>query len=205
MPHVLTPNTVKVCLRFLQNGQNTCQVYHVDVGQEPTVAILNTLGGLFKTWWNSYIRDFTHSGTSLQAVELYDVSSDDDDGVIYTTGLPLSGSAAAGPMPNNVSVATKLLTGLTGRSRRGRKFFAGLDAAYIAAGSQQITPALQTGLQTAFTQLITDLTEEAMVWVVNSIISNGVPRLVGLNTPIIGTLTNVVLDSMRRRLPERGN
>jgi len=204
MAFIPTLNTVKVCLKYDTNGELACNVYNVDVGAEPTVPVMTTVAEVFKLWFTTYLAPITHIATSLEAIEVTDISSASDDGIIYTTGLPIAGTSSGDPLPNNVTVATKLLSGLTGRSRRGRKFFVGMSDNNITADRQHISGAMQTALQTAFTELLNAITAESWTWVVTSLISGGVPRTEGLNTAIISVATNAVLDSMRRRLPERG-
>jgi hypothetical protein len=165
---------------------------------------MTTVAQTFKLWWDAEMAPITHTGTSLQQIEVTDISSEDDDGIIYTTGLPSVGTSSGNALPNNVTVATKLLSGLTGRSRRGRKYFVGMSDNNISAGAQNILGAMQTALNQAYEELLTLLTAEDWTWIIVSLISNGVPRTEGLKTPIIAFATNLVLDSMRRRLPERG-
>lgn len=198
-------NCIKVCMRYTQNGENTCNVFYVDMGNEPTVATMTTVAEVFKGWWLDFMQDFTNVATSLQAIEVTDVSSESDDGIIYTTGLPQAGLANGGPLPNHVTVATKLLSGFTGRSRRGRKYMVGMDNSHITADKQHIGALLQTGLQTAYTELIDLLVTEGVNWVIASFISNGVPRSEALVTNVASVVTNLVIDSQRRRLPERGS
>lgn len=204
MAFIPTADTVKVCLKYNSNGQVACNVFNVDVGDEPNVSSMTTLGALVKLWWDTYVKPITHLSTSLQQIELYDISSANDDGIVYTTGLPSAGTLGGGPMPNNVSVVTKLLTGLTGRSRRGRKYFVGISDSSIATGRQTITSTFQTALATAWNELLDALIAEGFNLVITSLISQGAPRTSGLNTFVTGFTTNLTLDSMRRRLPERG-
>jgi hypothetical protein len=204
MASVYTANTVKVCLKFNTNGQVACNVFYVDLGVEPDVTDMTTLAALFKGWWDAEMADITHSGTSLQQIEVTDISNAGDDGIIYTTGLPSVGTSSGNALPNNVTVATKLLTGFTGRSRRGRKYFVGMSDNNISAGAQNILSAMQTAINQAYGELLDLIVAEGWQWVINSTISAGVPRTSGLNTAIINVATNLVLDSMRRRLPERG-
>lgn len=204
MAHVLTPNCVKACLRYVSNGQNTCNVIHIDMGAEPTDADLTILGGTLVDWWSAQIKPLTHPNTSLVAIEMMDLSSEDDDGRLYVTGLPLAGTATGTPYPNNVTVCTKFTTGLTGRARRGRTYHNGLASSLIDAGQQQISTGARNALQTAWYSLIGAIGGEGWTWSVLSTILNGVPRTEGLMTPILNAFTNLVLDSQRRRLPERG-
>lgn len=205
MPTVYTPNTVKVCLRFNQQGQETCNVFHVDVAAEPVEETLKDVGAIVRDWWIANLRAVTANQTSLQAVEVTDVSGPSEDGVIITSGLPSAGTGTGEPMPNNVTVATKLVSGFTGRSRRGRKFFVGMQETQTQTGGQLITTTLQIALNAAYQALITALVNEGWQLVINSVTANGVPRAVGLNTPVTAALTELTVDSMRRRLPGRGS
>lgn len=204
MAFVPTPNTVKVCLRYLQNGQNTCNIFHVDCGEEPTPTLLNTVAAVFFNWWNVTQKLNINTATSLQAIEVTDVSSPSDDGIVYTTDLPMAGTLGGDPMPNNVTVAVKKATGFTGRSRRGRTYIAGLSESSLASGRQSITSTAQSAFQDSFALLRDQLLAAGFTWVVNSLVTGGAPRTEGLNTAITDIFVDVVLDAMRRRLPGRG-
>lgn len=204
MPHVPIPNTARVCLRYTQNGQQTCNIFHVEGPAELTEANLIDIAEVFKAWWDASMQGLTVSTTTLDAIEVRDVSADGQEGILYTTGLPLAGTDANVPLPNNVTFATKLLTGLTGRSRRGRSYFAGVPADALATDKQHISSSWQVLVKDAFETLIPLLVTAGFEWVVASTISGGVPRTTGLTTPITGIAVNTALDSQRRRLPERG-
>lgn len=151
------------------------------------------------------MKPLTQNSTSLQVVEVTDVSAPGQEGIIRTFGLPQSGTAGGDQEPNNVTVVTKLVSGLTGRSRRGRSYFAGMDEGSLAASRQEITPAFQTSLQDAFLDLMAALILEGFKLVVNSQWSGGVQRVTGVNTEVIDAITDLTLDSQRRRLPGRGS
>lgn len=204
MAHVPTPNTVKACLRYVQNGQNTCNVFHFDVGTEPTEALLRDVADMLTNWWVTEMADLTHGGTSLQAVEVVDVSADNQEGIVSTAGLPVSGTHTGTALPNNVTVCVKCATGFTGRTRRGRKYVAGLEREQAQADGQTLTEVARQAFEDAFRALVTDAATAGFTWVINSIMEDGVPRLVGLNTPVTDISVNGTLDSQRRRLPERG-
>jgi hypothetical protein len=170
-----------------------------------TEADLTEIATVFRDWWDAEMQGLTVNTTSLQAIEVIDVSADGEEGIIFTAGLPLSGSDENLANPNNVTVVTKLATGMTGRSRRGRTYHVGLPEDALAADKQHITPTWQTFLQGAFADLITALITAGFELVVASTISGGVPRTEGITTPVTSAVTNLQLDSQRRRLPGRGS
>ena len=205
MAHVPTPNTVRVCLRYTQNGQQTCNVFHVDVGVDPTESTLRDVADVFKLWWDTDMQTAVTAGTTLDAVEVVDVSADDQEGIVDTTGLPLNGTHIGANMPNNVTLCVKLATGLTGRSRRGRKYIVGIPDSVIEGPGQEVTPAYRDAIKAIFESLLANLATAGFQWVVNSTVTGGIERLTGLNTPITDIAVDDTLDSMRRRLPGRGS
>lgn len=200
----LTPNTVKVCMNFLQNGELTCQVYHVDVNTNPTTSILTNVATVFRDWFQNWQDGTVNDETDLQTITVTDVSEVDGEGIEFSDGLPLSGTAEGNPLPNNCTVVTKLATGFTGRSRRGRKYAVGLADIHVNADAQTITTVFQAALNAIFEELIDAMVSEGWKLVVNSLVSGGAPRTTGLNTEILSASTDLTLDSQRRRLPGRG-
>ena len=211
MPFIPVPNGVRVCLRFAKAGQQVCNVFYVDAHGAITLTTLNQVGSIFKTWWNTYMQPITGSDTSLQAIEVVDASESGGIGIEYTTGLPLTGASSGSALPNNVTVASKLTTGRTGRSYRGRSYFNGLTDTNLQADQQHITTTMQGVLDAAFDQLISALISQTLNLAVASLYSGvdvnhkPIPRSSGVLTDIIGASTNLTLDSQRRRLPERGS
>lgn len=204
MPHIPIPNGIRVCLNYTNAGELACNVFHVEGPSDPTLADLTTIAEEFVAWWNANMKPLTSAATSLQSVEVTDVTADGQEGIEYTTGLPLAGTASGANLPNNVTVATKLTSGLTGRSRRGRSYFVGLTDNALNTGSQTLTTTFQAALTGAFQELIEQLVVAGFQLAVASLWSNGVPRTTGLLTPIINAEVNPTVDSQRRRLPERG-
>lgn len=204
MPFVPTANTVKACLRYNQNGQNTCNVFHFDIGHEPTEGDLRDVADMISTWWQGFLRSYIHPGTTLYAVEVWDVSAENQEGIVSTTGLPVSGTGTGNALPNNATLCVKCATGYTGRTRRGRKYIAGLQHEQLNADRQTINGTIRANLEDAFRELITSAATAGFTWVINSIMEDGVYRLAGLNTPVTDISVNETLDSQRRRLPERG-
>jgi len=204
MPLPPVPDTAKVCLRMRKAGQLVCNVFHVhsDTAIDPTV--LNTIGATFATWATNYYMNHLSSDLTLEAIEVTDLTTTGGMGIVYTTGLPVTGGDTSGALPNNVAIAVKLASGLTGRSQRGRTFVPGIAAGALTADRQSINSTLQGLLIAAFEQLISDLIDAGVRLVVTSYFSGGAPRVTPQNTEITNPLVNTVLDSQRKRLPERG-
>lgn len=192
-------------MRFTKAGQQICNVFHVRTDTPGDLGTLETIGGVFAAWWIDHLAPISTNAISLQAVEVTDVSVASGAGIEYTDGLPVAGSDNTGTMPNNVAVAVKLASGLTGRSFRGRSYYPGLSYTSLNSDKQTITTTMQTALKTIFEGLLADLVAEGMNLVVQSLFTGGAPRAAGVITDIGSVSVNPTLDSQRRRLPERGS
>lgn len=192
-------------MRYTQAGQQVCNVFHVNAGAEPTVEILNDIAQIFFDWWDTEMQPLQHAAVTLNAIEVTDISGPDEEGIIFSAGLPLAGTHTGGSLPNNATLATKLATGLTGRSRRGRSYLVGLPQNQLETGSQTVADSYITLLQGAFADLLTALAVEGFNLAVLSLVNEGVPRTEGLLTDVTSVVTNETVDSQRRRLPERGS
>lgn len=199
-----TPNGVKVCMKFSKAGQLCCNVFHVKIDEAATEENLTAIGEIFATAWLDHLRAVTTPDTALTGVEVTDISVAGGVGIEYATGLPSAGSSSGAALPNNVTVATKLTTGRTGRSYRGRFYYNGLSGNNLTTDQQHITTAMQTVIQAFIEQILTNLGLNTWQLAVLSLVTGGAPRLAGVLTEIVGAITNSTLDSQRRRLPERG-
>lgn len=204
MPHVLTPNGVKVCMRFRMDNQVVCNVFHVDNGENPTLADLDLIAEQFYDFWSIHLRNQLSNTLTLEAIEVVDISEEGGEGIEYIPPTNPVGLNPNPPLPMNVSVVTKLTTGRTGRSYRGRKYWNGLCSNH-RTGTNGITPEFKDFLTTAMNFLITALELISKPLSVLSLVTNGLPRAVGLLTAITAVSTDQVLDSQRRRLPGRGS
>lgn len=204
MPFIPTPNGIRVAMHFTSAGQQCRNIFHVKGPAEPTVGDLIDVAAVFIAWWTAEMRPLTATTTTLDAVEVTDITSASDDGVVVTTTLPLAGTSGGNALPNNATVVTKLTSGLTGRSRRGRSYMVGLTDSNLSTDKQHVSTAMQGVLQDAFRELISALVTAGLELAVASFFADGAPRTEGLLTPITDAQVNPSLDSQRRRLPERG-
>lgn len=205
MAFIPLPGGIKICYRFTKAGQNCCNVFHATTDVPVDEALLESIGNEAKQAWVDTLAGYTSGDVSLQAIEIQDISTPGGIGIEYTTGLPLTGTPGLTASPNNVTVATKLTTGRTGRSQRGRFYFVGLSPTYTETDKQHILPVMQAQLALFVDALIDNLASAAVELVVASFFSGGAPRTEGVATPVLGGSANLTLDSQRRRLPERGS
>ena len=202
MPFIPIPNTVRCELRFTQDSQQVANIFHVWKDEPLTVGDLNTIGAVFVNWWSG-MSSFIGDTVTFREIDMRDQSSVGAIGILYNTGLPITGTAVGAVLPNHVTAAIKWGTGLTGRSYRGRTYHIGLTEGQVT--DNELTSLIITDLLLVYNELISDMTTAGYSLVVASRYANNAPRTTGIVTPILtAAFADVVVDSQRKRLPGRG-
>lgn len=195
-------NVAMVELFYRQDNQQMENVLHFRMPSTPTVASLQTLADNVINWWDTVMQPLVHTSVSLVAVKATSLNSQSDPAVESTTGLPLAGTASGTAQPNNVTVAIKFITLNRGRSFRGRVYHVGINQGSVTGNTVNVGQ--RTALASAYGALLVPAAFGGAILVVASRFSNNVPRSVGVDTPVSGVSVNAIVDSQRRRLPERG-
>lgn len=117
----------------------------------------------------------------------------------------VTGGITGEAMPNNVSMAVSFRTGSAGRSRRGRNFVPALSDSVVDGNNIDIDWA--TAVVNAYGELLfgAGVLPGGWIWVVLSRFTNGEPRVTGEFHEVFSVvLSDLIVDSMRSRLPGRG-
>lgn len=203
VPFVPVLNTVSVETICLYNSQRVENVYHVHVPSE-LESDMNLIAAAVKTWWTTNVQPSIAQTVSLEKIVVKGMLSRTSTGIEYVTGLPVVGADNTQGLPNHCAIAVKWITGMRGRSFRGRTYHFGITTQRLS-NQNTITAAYQTVLKNAYTALITDIeaiTDHYMVVV--SKMANKSWRVEGVTTRIVGCAVDTTMDSQRRRLPGRG-
>lgn len=210
MPFIPLPNAARVEMVYDYNGEIVENVFHV-LGTVPFDATtLGDVGDVFFNWYENNLQGTQVVGATLEVIKVRALDSDTAPGIENTGGLPLSGSLTGDSLPNNSTVVIKWVTGLSGRSFRGRTYHIGLGAG-DTVDPNTLSSSAQTALLTAYEALISEIETAGYQLVVASLYhgvdtdGKPIPRTEGIATPIIGARLDLTLDSQRRRLPGRGN
>lgn len=203
MPFIPTVGCVEVVMQYDNYGEVAYNVFHVKPDDPIDVALLNSIAASFKNWFDVSLSPAVTTGVSLERIKVTDVSTDSGAFVEYVTGLPIAGEIATGYMPQNVTAAVKLASGLVGRSQRGRTYIVGVSFA-ATDGTGHLGPSAITGFTEIYQDLIDAMAANAWPLVILSKFHNNAPRLAGQMTEVLTASVNSALDSQRRRLPERG-
>lgn len=196
------PSTAEIALRFLQDGQNVANVWHVQYETAPSVPLMQTIASTTILAWQDLLRPLCASTLQLLEVSVVDQS---EEGGVAALLAPLTnnvGTASSPALPNALTVAVKKSTGRSGRSYRGRVYHIGLVEAQVT--NNRLEPSIATSINTAYTGFLARYVAIDCVMVVASLQSNNLPRPLGVVTPIVGFSTDPVVDTQRRRGVGRG-
>jgi hypothetical protein len=204
MPFIPLPNGIKVCFRYVVDGQQVCNVFYGTTTEDIDMTFLDGLGGALVTWWTTYMKPNLPPDCALQAIELTDAEEIGGVGIEYVAGLPSAGTFGSNGLPNNVTYAIKLASGHIGRSYNGRTYWPAV-AFESKSGVNRVTSDFRTAATLAISELINAFVDASAQLVVASFHHAGAPRTEGVATPVAGAVTtDDILDSQRRRLPGRG-
>jgi len=192
----------KVELRIVQQGQFVENVFHCKKSGGFDAATLNTLAGIFKTWWVAHVASTVPVGVVLIEVVATALDDETSPGITYTTDLPIGGTSGTDELPMNVTVACTMKTGLRGRSYTGRIYHIGLPP--VAVVGSVLSSGAHTALLAAYESLRNTLETASTPLQVVSYRHANAPRPFAVATQVTNFVIDSITDSQRRRLPGRG-
>jgi len=165
---------------------------------------IEQLADTFKTLWANNIMPSLASQTQLRRVEVRGERAQVDVSYQLAVVPVIAGGDNSDPLPPQVAFCITHITGLTGRSRRGRTYFGMFGEGSVSNGflSQQRINALLNGLG----NIRTTLADAGWVHVVVSRVENRQRLPVAATYPVIGYRSyDGVVDTQRRRAIGRGS
>jgi len=203
MAFIPVPNVAQVNIRFEIAGQQIENVlnfnYALATDFSTAVPIIQDA---LEVWWATVRIQLSDQ---LVHIENYYVDLTSAIGPTATFGpfTPNDGDIAGDAVPNNAAFVVTHRTLARGRSFRGRTYMAGVAEGNVSLS--RVGPTVVAAIVAAFNDLRTTLEADGISFVVVSRYSGGAPRVTGISTPIIATISrDDVIDSQRRRLPGRG-
>lgn len=203
MAFIPVTNTLEVAIQATLAGEQCVNTFQfrrdVTWGAVDAEALCNDIASLWETFTETWLyATYVFSGVAYRGLR----TASDITGVVAVA--PVTGGAGAPSLPNNVAISIARVTGLAGRSFRGRVYIP-VTAAENLATTNTISPTFGTAC-IALLNAVRDA-GDADDWthVVVSKQTGGAPRVTGVTTPITNySIRDYVTDSMRRRLPGRG-
>lgn len=204
-PFIPAPNCASVEMIYSWNAVVCENVFHVRKSSPYSAADLAALRTIFDTWDNTTwkgIRADTCNLVRFRSKALDSLGSPFED---YSLPSPRAGTSSAAGVPNSVTFAVKLSTGLTGRSYRGRIYVIGQNVSMYGATNNQVSVTRATAIVNNLNTLLANLAAGGHTLGVMSWQSNKTWRTSGLFTPATGwAYTDLNIDNQRRRLTGRG-
>lgn len=169
-------------------------VYGAQAGSDPT---LSAIGDDVKDWWSvgsagvNPQKGFHTAEISLAAVKLRKVQPLSPVQTIYTTGLPIVGTAGDDPSPPQTAPLVSLRTANIGKSYRGRVYLPPLAEQFVDASSN-ISAGNAGSIRDNFQGLLNLLSVDSFTPVVYS-------KKLGLGTNITLVKVDTKIRTQRRR------
>lgn len=203
MPFVPIPTTAQVVMLFSTAGDFAENVFYVSSPEAAwTSDSLMTLANVFKTWDSAHLSTVRAAGAALTQVKCRDMTVESGPEASLIVAPSQNGTVNGGAMPDNVTLAVKWLTGVAGRSHRGRTYHVGMPKAWQDTNTDSI-PGVQANLIVdAYNALITAVDATAgQILVQVSRQENKVPLSPANTHPInMAAVADLHFDSQRRRL-----
>lgn len=203
-PYVPVPGVMQANVRFTLAGQQIENCLCFRYGDTPFLEAVAPVQAILESYWWETLRGSLSN--QLQHVETYFVDLSSVSGFTSTFGAftPPVGASTIFSAPNNVAICVSHRTANRGRSFRGRSYISGIPSDQQSLS--RLSPGAMDNILDAFTQLITQSNVAGIPFVVVSKKSGGLPRAIGLSTPVQqSVIVDNILDSQRRRLPGRGS
>lgn len=134
------------------------------------------------TWHNIHLRDL-----------------DSISGAVFDQPLAITGAITTTCVPSQVAMTVTFLTGVAGRSYRGRNYIPALPVVELN-NAQTWGPTIVGLMQGYYETFDVALAAVDAEHVVLSRFNGGAPRVSGVATPVIGYRANVPVFTQRRRL-----
>jgi hypothetical protein len=208
MPFVPVPDAAKAALIFHQYGQKLVNTLWFKKSGGWSETDLNSLATALNSWVVTEMLPIQPPTVTYNGCEAVDMSAAGQEGVSVPVTTGNTGGSGIAGLPTNVTVAVKFLTGLTGRSNRGRNYYIGLNTTAVTGDS--LTTGLDALILDIYNSLGSYLVDLAADHVVASLYSGvdssgrPIPRTTGVTHTVVTYAMDTALDSMRRRLIGRG-
>lgn len=204
MAFVPIPNGVEAIIRGTLDGENCVQTFGFTYDGDFGNSEMEDLAGAVDIVWGAFVD--TYLGSQYEYVEtvVRDMRTAIATQVTDNASATAGGNTTGTSLPNNVAIAVARRSNFTGRSARGRVFVPVtissnlVDLNHISSGFA----AAVVGMFEAI-----DIAAGLVDWtdVVVSRVQAGIPLTSALTYTVVEWLVvDTVLDSMRRRLPGRG-
>lgn len=200
MPFQAVPNTILLCVRATVGGQDVENTFYAQKATSPTQDDVDAVVAMAAAWWASDWQGAMSDDYVMR--EMY-ARSLDSEVAVQATDASMNGEFGdlGSATPNNVALAVARRSGFTGRNTRGRIFVAGVPENQVGA-TMTVFPEYAALITGALDILGAALEEIDLTPVIVSRVGAGAtPTVAVVWTILEWVVVNLVVDSMKRRLP----
>lgn len=195
------PFTVKVSIEGVTQNVPIVETHYAQKAGGYTQSDLVTLANAVDLYMSSVRLPGMSNEYQYLQTRVLGLDSQNDYEVIDTSSAGAGGVANEAYNPT-VALAVQRLTGLTGRSARGRVFFGPLRANMVSADSTRVSQATADGIVSFMTQLMSTMATAGFTEVVVQRFAEGLQLPEAVVRPVIAwAVSDLVLDNQRRRKP----
>jgi len=199
MAFVPFPNGALVEIRGTQNGEVCEMTMGVVFPTAYDIDDLESLASVVDDWASDNLVNNMGTDANYAGVNVRGLSSSVDLEAFDDTNAG-AGEAGVGSASANVAVVATKLSGLTGRSARGRMYFWGIPLTYFT-DIRHISSAAQTAYNVACDNLLTAINANGWTPVIISRQHNGVALSTAVGYTVLDLLVrDTRIDSQRGRL-----
>lgn len=198
------PNVLQAQIRLTMPGNVLAEnvLHFLKTGY--TVADAQDLADAVDGWVGTDLLDVLSTGVTYRETYVKGLGSALDVQATADTNAGAGSVGTSAFVPNSAAVAVKLMSGLTGRSGRGRVFHP-LIAPSQLASQVAVDPTAAAAIATVWSNLIDVAATAGFTWGILSRIQEGVPLASAILYPIVNAVVqDLFIDSQRRRLGGRG-
>lgn len=202
MAFIPVSNVCLVETRMTYDEQKIENTLYFQFDAAPDETSMTELATDIMDWWTGHYKNIVVNAVELRSVVVTDLSTDSGPQVTLPADEAI-GAAGTSPLPANVALSVSFRTSQRGRSFRGRNYVSGLPVSALV-GPNEFSPTFLTAVTSTY-EAIPDGITGTQIWGVVSRFHNKAPRTAGVFTPITTVvMVDNIADSMRRRLPGRG-
>jgi hypothetical protein len=203
MAFIPVPNCCMWELRFtLDNQQIENTLYATRDGGWDASSARNVGEALFN-WWVEFMAPSLSDSLSLNSVHATDLSAADGFSTDFVPVASETGVVGGACLPNNCAICISFRTVARGRTGRGRNYIAGIPDTHVTLNTLDAADGL--AYVAAYSNVDDVIADFDGTWCVVSRHLDGLPRDIGITRKITTViLTDLTIDSQRRRLPGRG-
>lgn len=196
------PDTVEIDMIFTQNGITVQNVFYAEKTGGYVLSDLEDLASAVDLQWQGTWRDQQPDEVTYLRTEVRGLA-EENDLVAIDSFSTNNGTHVGDAMPNNVTFSVKKVSGLTGRSARGRTYWIGVPRTELTAADENEIESDYVAEMITSVDSIRTAIGGVSTWepVLVSRFKDGAARAEGVTFPWIGTTSvDNRIDTQRGRL-----